>query len=538
VNARHDPRPDRYVPLSLWSWLEREYGAPIAERARLDGARTQPEAWRDGGASLLMSDHGVVHVSFVVRATIDVLERADGLLVPSRPPHRLEWMRALGAYCAFLHDIGLADPSPGARDRHAGYVVAALQSRELDPVVETIVRDDPGGLASRLSALATSGALPDAEAALREVLSLAACHSKSAVPFGVLNDAAALAHAMRTMAGREAPAWSWLADADARLSALAADAVDTVRALRAADALRERGLVHKTSGGYEVFVDRATGMAVHALRLRDERLYLVTSDDPHSAGEANIAASTLTPEGDLRIAFHSGAFGCDEAQTRAVAAAALIVGDVQGDVIGSFTPPADACRDGLRPHAEMRILLESAHDDPAFSEQVARSLVAREPGLATRVRVVPSLTEAAEGERTRYLAAPPFTGDAGARAEVIARLASSGQLPPHDLDAAFEHVRTVSVTPGETLLVAETPAGFVYVPLDEGMVVRPLGGFGAFPVRPFIPLGVTGVIRGGARNADVIAAAPVRLLAIPKSVYLRHWYRPHSLESLRDVLGQ
>ncbi|MBA2668359.1 MAG: hypothetical protein H0U69_15145 [Trueperaceae bacterium] len=74
------------------------------------------------------------------------------------------------------------------------------------------------------------------------------------------------------------------------------------------------------------------------------------------------------------------------------------------------------------------------------------------------------------------------------------------------------------------------------MPLDDGLEVRPMGGYRSFPARAFIPIGSTGVIRGGPRNADVLATDRVRVLVIPRSQYLTHWYRPYSLLELRQRL--
>jgi hypothetical protein len=63
--------------------------------------------------------------------------------------------------------------------------------------------------------------------------------------------------------------------------------------LRCADALRQRGTLLKTSGGYEVLVDSITGSAVYALRRGDSQLFLLSVPEPFQAGEANIAGNDL-----------------------------------------------------------------------------------------------------------------------------------------------------------------------------------------------------------------------------------------------------
>ena len=51
----------------------------------------------------------------------------------------------------------------------------------------------------------------------------------------------------------ERDAFLWLTSENTDLRELADDVIDTLRALRCADALRQRGTVLKTSGNYEVF---------------------------------------------------------------------------------------------------------------------------------------------------------------------------------------------------------------------------------------------------------------------------------------------
>ena len=60
--------------------------------------------------------------------------------------------------------------------------------------------------------------------------------------------------------------------------------------------------------------------------------------------------------------------------------------------------------------------------------------------------------------------------------------------------------------------------------MGEGLRGESLGGYGDFTVRPWVLLGVTGVVRGAIRNAKVAADRDVSLLSIPKSVFLKYWH--------------
>jgi hypothetical protein len=89
---------------------------------------------------------------------------------------------------------------------------------------------------------------------------------------------------------------------------------------------------------------------------------------------------------------------------------------------------------------------------------------------------------------------------------------------------------------GEILIEAGAPSAFVYVPLGDGLKIIPLGGYHSFSVAAWMPLGTTGVIRGDIRNADIVAERNGSLLIIPKEIYLRYWYAPHSPLELKNIL--
>ena len=104
--------------------------------------------------------------------------------------------------------------------------------------------------------------------------------------------------------------FAWLTAPGGPQAELADDVVDALRALRAADVLRQRGTVLRTSGGFEICMDAETARAVCTLRpASGDAAYVIIYDDERGAGEANIRVAFVTPQGHLRIAFHRGAFG-------------------------------------------------------------------------------------------------------------------------------------------------------------------------------------------------------------------------------------
>lgn len=358
--------------------------------------------------------------------------------------------------------------------------------------------------------------------------------------------AGALAAARRASLSRhyadfERDAFQWLVAEDAGARALAVDVVDTLRVLRCADALRQRGSVLKTSGGYEIFLDQTSADVLFALRRGAEQLLLTALDVPIAAGESNVASSTLDDDGNLRIAFHRGAFTHPQAVQRAAANAACAVHDIQADVIGSFQQLDANELNGARPaHPAytLQIMLEEADDNPTFASLVREQIYTLSPQLRGRVHVVPRTRPsrpAAEPtfEEARYAAASSLTWSRAEQRVVAARLARGGHtMAAVELDTAFEQVRLIRLQAGETLVEAGAAARFVYVQLDEGLMVVPLGGYPPFAAPAWLLLGSTGVIRGAQRNATIYATRNLSLLVIPQAVYLNAWHRPYQRAEL------
>ncbi|MFN8497995.1 MAG: hypothetical protein U0641_09080 [Anaerolineae bacterium] len=333
--------------------------------------------------------------------------------------------------------------------------------------------------------------------------------------------------------------FAWLDSNEPVVRQMVDDVVDTIRLLRAADALRQRGSVLKTSGGYEVYVDQTTAHAIYGLRSSKGELFLLTAPKTLSAGEANVASSQVTFDGNLRISFHRGAFVTPDVAHHAAICAATVVVDIQRDVIQSFeraeTPGAPA---SIKRGQDVLILLEDTDDNLAFGETVAQLIGELAPELQGRVGVAPSLEHVPALERARYLSAPELRVSNAARQTILEHIAHSGHntqgIAP---TAAFAHVRTLRLQRGETLLEAGSPPGFVYIPMSEGLRVYPLGGYESAAIPAWTPVGNTGVIRGAPRNATVKADETLSLLVIPKSIYLKHWHHPYTASELIERLA-
>ena len=565
---------DEHLPPDLRGYLEQRFWRPIEAGARLESLIDDPTFYADPGRHPAMfADHGVVHVRDVAGGLIHLLDTVDGVLLSARPAARRGFMAALGVAIAYLHDVGMVDMSPVGRRIHPQYAAHAAFWPDAAPLADHLLA--PGPVRSRLDDVARTDPFDvPLDVVARELLSLGAAHSKTTIPPALLDDRARLRAEMRRIlftsleehraaaaarigasvpslrSGVEArvdypsdrsAAFAWLAREAGAQGALADDVIDTIRVLRAADVLRQRGTALRTSGGYEVCFDARTARAVCTLRSASgDAAYVITYDDVRGGGEANLRVAYVTPHGHLRIGFHRGGFSDGaEAVDRAAASVANAIIDIQSDVLPSFAGrparglPPPAKRDG-----EMRIQLEQPADSPTFANDVAEVLAALDPSLTGRIEVVANLEDATHEERARYLSADSIDGAGDLAGQILERLDAHG-AGTADLDRSrvFREVRRATIKPRETLVAAGSAPSFVYVPMGAGLVVLPGGGYAPSSLNPWVPVATTGVIRGAERNSEVVAVQEVDVVIIPGERYASEWLRPLGPEQLRALLG-
>jgi hypothetical protein len=570
-----DPAPaaiDRHLAAELRSVLEERFWRPMVEGSTLEALRDDHAlGLGTEGHPALFADHGIVHVRDVAAGVVDLAATVDGILLPRRPADRREFMVSLAVIIAYVHDVGMYDPTPTGRRIHALYGAHFPFSGDMDDVLDRL-GDDSGPVVRRIAQIDADAPFGVAgDVVLRELISLAVAHSKSAVPAALLADVTALKRLMRhivladldqhrdaealpapddpltTALGANArwygdplrDAYAWLDSPEPAQRALADDAIDAVRLVRAADALRQRGTTLRTSAGYEIFIDADTGSAVFALRTAgNDHLFLLRAASPVNAGEANLRRAFVTPHGNLRMAFHRGRFSSAEASAAACRATASAVADVGADVLGAFSfrrpsPDLDQPRcDG----ATMRVELERPADEPAFADQVVAALA---PSLAPRVAVGADLESAAPAERARYLLGRMVPADGDEASRILLALGDRGlKVTAIDRGRAFEDVRRVSLGAGEVLVEAGTSPAFVYLAVGPGLQAQPLGGYAHDDVPAWYPIGVTGVVRRAERNSTVVAVGPVEVLMIPGELFVREWFHPYDEQELAGLLAR
>jgi hypothetical protein len=448
-----EPGPiDRHLSREVRAILEERFWRPVEEVSTLEALPGDASfVSAPGTHPALFGDHGVVHARDVAAGVVELAGTVEGVLLPARAADRQAFVVGLAVILGYLHDVGMHDATATGRRVHALYAAHLPFSGSMDDVLRRLAED--GSEVTRrvgsVAEVAPFGVAPDV--VIRELFSLALAHSKSTVPASLLADLASLRAVLqravlvdlehyrragttpapddalpdelgvnaRWYADPVGDAYAWLVSNDPAHVALADDAIDAVRLVRAADALRQRGTTLRTAAGYEIFIDAETGRSVYALRTSaGERLFLLRVDSPMGAGEANVRRAVVTQNGDLRLSFHRGRFSSAAAAESACSATARVVADIGADVLGAFGArrPSPGLPPSSRDPGSMRIELERPADEPAFAEAVARGLARHDTSLVPRTFVVADLESAAPRERARYhdgTAIPAASAEAG-----------------------------------------------------------------------------------------------------------------------------
>jgi len=292
-----DLSPERYLSTLVRERIEQSYYARVNEQAKLENLIRDPLFMQNAAKHpAFFSDHGVVHVRDVAKQILRVLQTVNGVLIPRRNEQHMEsFLYGYGVALAYLHDIGMSDLSSFGRSIHPEYASQSVFDGSLDDVIATMWNDNCGNIAWHLTRLFKAGALKrNPEIVFRELLAMSIGHSKSKVPVSVLNDPATLRKQMQVViscnlhhlykqeqiakekklpddfsfdgkppnylgkfySDFERESFDWLTDESEGSRQFVSDVIDTLRALRCADALRQRGTVEKTSGGYEILPAR------------------------------------------------------------------------------------------------------------------------------------------------------------------------------------------------------------------------------------------------------------------------------------------
>ena len=327
-----------WTPISrlLRTHLEEQLWRPIEAQATLEALADDPAFLADPGHHpAIFADHGVVHVRDVAIGLLRLLDTINGVLLPERPPARQRFVETVGVATAYLHDIGMVDMTPAGRRVHALFAPTPRSAPRSTHWCSTSWRRDRSARAWTMSPLGrpmrrrwrssfascSASASPTASRLFRPTCSTiepcsAACSSESsseACRAPRRPPPATGGRALADPVGREhggacrSGGIVRVAHGPGRPQAeLADDVVDAIQALRAADVLRQRGTVLRTSGGRDLHGRGDRARRLHAQAGGGNAAYVIIYDDERGAGEANIRGRLRHPR-VTSIAFHRGA---------------------------------------------------------------------------------------------------------------------------------------------------------------------------------------------------------------------------------------
>jgi hypothetical protein len=544
---------DKYLSPTVRRHIEEMYYEKINQNAQLSVVINDPVFLAHPFKHVAFStDHGIVHVRDIAMRVLVLIDELNGIHFPKRQPSRLGFMKGYGAMLSYVHDVGMIGVKSVEHDNHAEVSAEMMYNDFFDKQIALLWDENSGNVAWRITQLAFKKAITQPpHLVLREMLALAGAHRKENVPSDTLNHPGELRRLMQEMLGNskllkifyddfKRDSFSWLISENNEVRELVDDIIDVLRVLRCANASRQRGERLRATGGFQIFLDHHTANAIYAINM-GEKLLLMESKDTLLAGESNLSGTEFTHAGDLRVSFYRGNFDDEKVTEHAVFNAALAINEVQADIIGSFArPPAgqdNASGDYSKKWKPVYILLENSDDSELFAQRVKDQLIILNPSLKEIVRTVPSLQNATESERNRYLLAEEITWDLKTQKEMLEKISQSGhKVSAMQPQKAFSHVKCSTVNAGEMLIQAGTMGSFVYVPLSEGLVGYPLGGYEPFRSHQYVPLGNVGVIRGDTRNSTIVAETTVKVLMIPKEVYLDSWHYTYSEDEFTQML--
>lgn len=252
-----------------------------------------------------------------------------------------------------------------------------------------------------------------------------------------------------------------------------------------------------------------------------------------------MTGADLDHDGNLRVSFAKGAFANPEALQWAAYSAAVVINDVQADVIGSFRRSSDVPHNLVPPQKiepDMKILIEDTEDNLEFGELVCEELLSLNPNLRDRIVPVVSLQGADLLEVKRYLAGEEVNWSLEEKRTFLSNITEIGlKANQIDLKSAFNEIRLIEINTGEVLYDIASASWFVYIPFGKGLRIYPRNSTVSYPNLPWELIGDIGLIRGSIRDTQIVAEQKVKLLMIPKEIYLKYWYHPYSIQEFTSL---
>src|SRR5262245_6312277 len=183
TNDQQSEALDAYIPGDVRTILEERFWQPVQDISTLEAVSgDETLASAPDRHPALFADHGIVHARDVTAGTLQLAGVANGQLLPARPADRQDFVAGLAVLLAYIHDSGMNDPTREGRQIHALHAAHIPFSGEMDDVLARLWESD-GPVVRRIRAANAEASfrVPE-DVVLRELISLALGHSKSAVP--------------------------------------------------------------------------------------------------------------------------------------------------------------------------------------------------------------------------------------------------------------------------------------------------------------------------------------------------------------------
>ncbi len=555
----------RFVPDEFINFLEKNYYKKISDRSSIFQLVKDPQFIKNPKKHVgLFTDHGMIHACDIAQKILIILKQANGLLICKRDKSRLNFMCGMGVIMAMTHDIGMSQFTNFARIMHAEIATQEIFSRQFDSMIDFLWNRDVNHIPWYLSThFGNNNFSVSPKLLFREILAMVNCHSKSKVPYQLLDNPVKLRkymlqilsqslHELNSVQNKNSllkntkkkishrpilksyyssfkdEAYHWLISSHPEIKELVRDVIDIIRCLRVADSLRQRGVALKTSHGYQIFIDQTDGRAIYALN-KFSSLFYFTSDHPINAGEANISQNYFDRNGDLHIRFYRGSFFNIKATEKAAYACAVTVTDIVSDLINAFPKKQDS--------KYMYCYLEAPIDNPKFAVLVKNFVKSLNLSIYKRCKIIPNLECLSENERELFFSAKPLYWNLKKCKETLTLIGKYGfKINKINPQHAFKNACIVNLKTHDVLIKSGSFSEFVYIPLGRGLSCEPLGGYKKFFFPPYCLIGTTGVIMGGIRNADVIARKSLRVVMINALDYLKYWHDVYHINELPEII--
>lgn len=289
---------------------------------------------------------------------------------------------------------------------------------------------------------------------------------------------------------------------------------------------------HKFFGFYQRLIDSESGNALYSIPYQNQ-MFLLKSTSTLVAGVANIDTIQFLKNGSLLLILRHGMFSDDLSTNQAGFNTALAISEYLHDTLYLFNVFTD--KRGLQSDFVYHILIETPQDNPHFIDIVLDQISHMYSELKNMIKVIPSLTEATQAERERYLNTDEVQISEAFMKEISEKLTTAGHkttlLIPK---AGFEGIKIIDLKPQEILFNENDSSVFVYIPFNDGLKGTSLKSHMEFTPKAWAPIGHIGILQNDVRTATIQALKPVKLLMIPGSLYLRYWHADYSMEELRS----